>query len=100
MLKRSVYSVLFSLSVYEAVTIQTLVLCTSKGRGYYHIWYIYMQAALQLVQVSYYYYYLYINCFIYIGFILQNNIIQTSLSYSADKDPTSLRGILRKSKLS
>ena len=47
--------VFYSRSVYEAVTIQTLVLCTSKGRGYYHIWYIYMQAALQLVQVWYYY---------------------------------------------
>ena len=41
-------------SVYEALTIQKLVLCNSKERGFYHIWYLYIQAALQLLQVRCY----------------------------------------------
>jgi len=39
------------ISVYEAITIQHLMSCTDKGKGYYHIWYLYVQAALQLLQV-------------------------------------------------
>ena len=79
MLKRSVYSVLFSLSVYEAVTIQTLVLCTSKGRGYYHIWYIYMQAALQLVQV---YFYLLLLLLLIINHLYYHSVFLTPVTRS------------------
>ena len=39
------------ISIYEAVTIQNLVRCTEKQKGYFLIWYLYVQAALQLLQV-------------------------------------------------
>jgi len=39
------------ISFYEAVTIQSLVRCTEKGKGFFLIWYLYVQAALQLLQV-------------------------------------------------
>ena len=40
------------ISVYEAVTIQNLVRCTERAKGYFLIWYLYVQAALQLLQVG------------------------------------------------
>ena len=40
------------ISFYEAVTIQSLVRCTEKGKGFFLIWYLYVQAALQLLQVE------------------------------------------------
>ena len=33
------------------MTIQNLVQCNNKGLGYYHIWYLYVQVTLQLLQV-------------------------------------------------
>ena len=41
------------ISIYEAVTIQNLVRCTERQKGYFLIWYLYVQAALQLLQVNF-----------------------------------------------
>ena len=34
------------------MTIRQMVACRSKGKGYFHIWYLYTQATLQLLQVE------------------------------------------------
>ena len=39
------------ISIYEALTIQNLLRCSKKRLGYYKIWYLYVQATLQLLQV-------------------------------------------------
>ena len=39
------------LSVYEATTIQNVLTCNGKRKGFYTIWYLYVQNTLQLVQV-------------------------------------------------
>ena len=44
-------NIFFLFSVYESLTIQNLVQCNNKGLGYYHIWYLYVQVTLQLLQV-------------------------------------------------
>ena len=40
------------MSIYEAITIQNVLQCSKKKKGFYTIWYLYVQAILQLVQVS------------------------------------------------
>jgi hypothetical protein len=39
------------LSVYEAITIQNVLTCSEKQKGFYTIWYLYVQNTLQFVQV-------------------------------------------------
>ena len=38
--------------IYEAITIQNVLTCMGKQKGYYTIWYLYTQNTLQLVQAS------------------------------------------------
>ena len=40
------------LSIYEAITIQYVLKCSQKRKGFYTIWYLYVQTTLQLVQAS------------------------------------------------
>ena len=40
-------------SLYEAATIQSVVRCQSRGRGYLEIWYLYLLSVIQLLQVKY-----------------------------------------------
>ena len=42
------------LSIYEAITIHSVLLCSKKRKGFYAIWYLYTQAMLQLVQVRFF----------------------------------------------
>ena len=39
------------ISGYEAATIHALVRCLGRGKAYFHIWYLYVQSGLQLLQV-------------------------------------------------
>ena len=39
------------ISIYEAVTIKSLLTCMERQKGFYTIWYLYIQRSLQFVQV-------------------------------------------------
>jgi hypothetical protein len=41
------------MSVYESVSIQAAAVCSARQRGYFTIWYLYAQATVQLLQVTY-----------------------------------------------
>ena len=47
------------MSIYEAATIQNMLRCSKKRKGYYQIWYLYVQATLQLLQVCPPYHYIF-----------------------------------------